>query len=43
MVTHIAKKFKEKFAQRMLPFNNTVGIPNGANLIINAMQLQVKK
>jgi hypothetical protein len=27
----------------MLPFNCTVGTPNGANLIINTMQLQVKK
>jgi hypothetical protein len=43
MATHIAKTFKEKFSQHMLPFNYTVGTPNGANLIINTMQLQVKK
>jgi hypothetical protein len=43
MVTHITKTFKEMFAQHMLPFNYTVGIPNGVNLIINIMQLQVQK
>jgi hypothetical protein len=27
----------------MLPFNYAVGTPNGTNLIINTMQLQVEK
>jgi hypothetical protein len=27
----------------MLPFNYAIGTPNGSNLIINTMQLQVEK
>jgi hypothetical protein len=27
----------------MLPFNYAIGTPNGTNLIMNTMQLQIKK
>jgi hypothetical protein len=40
---HVAHTFREKFARHMLPFNYAVGTPNGTNLIINTMQLQVEK
>jgi hypothetical protein len=43
IASHVAHTFREKFACHMLPFNYTVGTPNGTNLIINTMQLQVEK
>jgi hypothetical protein len=43
IASHIAHTFREKFACHMLPFNYAVGTPNGTNLIINTMQLQVEK
>jgi hypothetical protein len=43
IASHVAHTFREKFARHMLPFNYAVGTPNGTNLIINTMQLQVEK
>jgi hypothetical protein len=43
MASHAAHTFHEKFAHHMLPFNYVLGTPNGTNLIINTMQLQVEK
>jgi hypothetical protein len=43
IASHVAHTFREKFARHMLPFNYAVGTPNGTNLIINRMQLQVEK
>jgi hypothetical protein len=41
--SHVAHTYRKKFARHMLPFNCAVGTPNGTNLIINTMQLQVEK
>ena len=43
IASHVAHTFREKFARHMLPYNYAVGTPNGTNLIINSMQLQVEK
>ena len=43
IASHVAHTFREKFARHMPPFNYAVGSPNGTNLIINRMQLQVEK
>jgi hypothetical protein len=43
IASHVAHTFRRKFARHMLPFNYAVGTPNGTNLIINTMQLQVEK
>ena len=43
IASHVAHTFREKFARHMLPYNYAVGTPNGTNLIINTMQLQVEK
>jgi hypothetical protein len=43
IASHVAHTFRKKIACHMLPFNYAVGTPNGTNLIINTMQLQVEK
>ena len=43
IASHVTDTFREKFARHMLPFNYAVEIPNGTNLVINTMQLQVEK
>jgi hypothetical protein len=43
IASHAAHTFHKKIASIMLPFNYAVGTPNGTNLIINMMQLQVEK
>ena len=43
IASHVTHTFHEKFARHMLPFNFTIGTPNGTHLIINTMQLQVEK
>ena len=43
IASHVAHTFREKFACHMLPFNYDIVTPNGTNLIINTMQLQVEK
>jgi hypothetical protein len=43
IASHVAHTFRKKFARHMLPFNYAIGTPNGTNLIINTMQLQVEK
>ena len=35
--------FKEKFMRHMLPFNYAIGSPHDTYLIINTMQLEIKK
>jgi hypothetical protein len=43
IASHVAHTFCKKNAHHMLPFNYAIGTPNGTNLIINTMQLQVEK
>ncbi len=43
IASHVAHTSREKFAHHMLPFNYAIGTPNGTNLAINTIQLQVEK
>jgi len=39
--SHAAHALKEKFASHLLPYNYAVGIPNGSNFVVKAMQLSI--
>lgn len=43
IASHIAKKWKDRFALHLLPYNYAVGIPNGMDFIIKTMQLSIEK
>jgi hypothetical protein len=44
MATHVARTLKQKFAYHLFPYNFAdVGIEDGANFVIKAMQLAVEK
>jgi len=40
---HVAHTLRDKFASHLLPFNYAVGIPNGSDFVVKAMQLSIKK
>jgi hypothetical protein len=41
ITTHVANQWKEQFALHLLPYNFTVGVPNGMDYIIKSMQLSI--
>ncbi len=43
IASHIAKQWQDKFALHLLPYNYAVGVQNGMNFIIKAMQLWIDK
>jgi hypothetical protein len=43
IATHVANKWKDKFALHLLPYNFAVGVPNGMDFTIKCMQLSFKK
>ena len=43
IATHVARTLKSKFAAHLFPYNFAVGIEDGANFIVKAMQLAVEK
>jgi hypothetical protein len=43
IASHVAHTFGKKNSLHMLPFNYAIGTPNGTNLIINTMQLQLEQ
>jgi hypothetical protein len=43
IATHVARILKSKFASHLLPYNYTIGIPNGMSFVVKAMQLAIKK
>ncbi len=43
IATHVARTFKKKFVYHLFPYNFAVGIEDGANFVVKAMQLAVEK
>jgi hypothetical protein len=43
IASHVAHTLRDKFASHLLPYNYAVGIPNGSNFVIKAMQLSIEK
>ena len=43
IASHVAHTLRDKFASHLLPFNYAVGIPNGGDFVVKAMQLSIKK
>jgi hypothetical protein len=43
IATHVARTFKKKIAYHLFPYNFAVGIEDGANFVVKAMQLAVEK
>ena len=43
IATHIARTLKKKFAYHLFPYNFAVGIEDGANFVVKAMQLAVER
>ena len=43
IATHVARTLKSKFAAHLFPYNFAVGIEDGSNFVIKAMQLAVEK
>jgi hypothetical protein len=43
IASHVALTLRDKFSSHLLPFNYAVGIPNGSNFVVKAMQLSIEK
>ena len=43
IATHVARTLKSKFAAHLFPYNFAVGIADGSNFVIKAIQLAVEK
>ena len=43
IASHVAHTLRDKFASHHLPYNYEVGIPNGSDFVIKAMQLSIEK
>ena len=41
--THVARTLHDKFATHLLPFNFAVGVPDGSDFVVKAMQLAIEK
>ena len=41
--THVARTLRKKFATHLLPFNFAVGVPDGSDFVVKAMQLAIEK
>jgi len=43
IASHVTHTLRDKFASHLLPYNYAVGIPNGSNFVVKAMQLSIEK
>ena len=43
IASHVAHTPRDKFAPPLLPFNYAIGIPNGSDFVVKAMELSIKK
>jgi hypothetical protein len=43
IASHVAHTLRDKFASHLLPYNYAVGIPNGSDFVVKAMQLSIEK
>jgi hypothetical protein len=39
----VARTLRDKFATHLLPFNFAVGVPDGSDFVVKAMQLAIEK
>jgi hypothetical protein len=42
IASHVARTLRDEFSAHLLPHNYTVGIPNGSDFIVKAMQLSIE-
>ena len=43
IASHVARTLRQKFANHLLPYNYVVGVPDGSDFIVKAMQLSIEK
>jgi hypothetical protein len=43
LASHVAKTFRTDFARHLLPYNYAIGVPNGMDFVVKAIQLQVDR
>jgi hypothetical protein len=43
IASHVAHTLRDKFASHLLPYNYAVGIPNGSDFVVKAMQLSIEQ
>jgi hypothetical protein len=43
LASHVAKTFRTDFARHLLPYNYAIGVPNGMDYVVKAIQLQVDR
>ena len=41
--SHVARTLRQKFANHLLPYNYAVGVPDGSDFVVKAMQLSIEK
>jgi hypothetical protein len=43
IASHVARTLRDMFSSHFLPYNYAVGVPNGSDFVVKAMQLSIKK
>ena len=43
IASHVARTLRDKFSQHLLPYNYAVGVPNGSDFVVKAMQLAIER
>ena len=43
IASHVARTLRQKFANHLLPYNYAVGVPDGSDFVVKAMQLSIEK
>ncbi len=43
IASHVARTLCQKFANHLLPYNYAVGVPDGSDFVVKAMQLAIEK
>ena len=43
IASHVARTLRDKFSSHLLPYNYAVGVPNGSDFVVKAMQLSIEK
>jgi hypothetical protein len=43
IASHVARTLRDKFSAHLLPHNYAVGVPNGSDFVVKAMQLSIER
>jgi hypothetical protein len=43
IASHVARTLRDMFSSHLLPYNYAVGVPNGSDFVVKAMQLSIEK